>query len=146
MRPDDHYWPVPGVLAAGRWPRAQDLDWLEAIGVSTIINLTERPYEDERFEVIHMPVPEFMAPELEQVEQLCRLIAAADQTGAVYYVHCHAGCGRTGAMAACVLVHRDGLSARQAIDHVRGLRPCSIESDEQEDGVTAWEQYLAESG
>jgi len=146
MNPQDCYWPIPGLVVAGRWPGPRELDWLEAVGVSALINLTERPYEDERFHVIDMPIPEFMAPEIDQIEDLCRLVDAAEERGGVLYIHCYAGCGRTGTMAACLLVRREGLSARKAIDHIRSLRDCSIESDEQEDGVAAWEEYLREAG
>lgn len=45
-------------------------------------------------------------------------------------VHCHAGMGRSGAVAARLLVER-GMSPEQAIVTVRRARPGAIENDEQ---------------
>ncbi|MCA9506746.1 MAG: dual specificity protein phosphatase family protein, partial [Myxococcales bacterium] len=71
-----------------------------------------------------------------------QLVARAELDGDMLYMHCRAGCGRTGAMAACLLVRREGLRAGDAVDRIRALRDCSVESDEQEDGVAAWQEYL----
>ena len=54
-------------------------------------------------------------------------------------VHCLAGRGRTGTVLAAYFVHR-GLSAREAIQKVRDLRPGSIEVPEQEDAIRAFER------
>lgn len=45
-------------------------------------------------------------------------------------VHCHAGMGRSGAVAARLLVER-GVSPEQAIITIRRARPGAIENDEQ---------------
>ena len=87
-----------------------------------------------------------MAPELEQIEHLCSLVDTAEGHGRSLYVHCLAGCGRTGTMVACVLVYRHRLPADAAIRRVRELRPCSIESDGQEDAVAAWHRHLQDAG
>ena len=47
-------------------------------------------------------------------------------------LHCRAGLGRTGTVAARILIER-GLSAPDAIQHVRRVRPGSIETLSQED-------------
>jgi ADP-ribosyl-[dinitrogen reductase] hydrolase len=51
-------------------------------------------------------------------------------------IHCHAGMGRSGAVAARLLVER-GMSPEQAIITVRRARPGAIENDEQVQWVLA---------
>ena len=57
-------------------------------------------------------------------------------------VHCTAGLGRSGTMAAAYLVAH-GASSNEAIATVRELRPGSIETPEQEDAVRMYEAHLA---
>lgn len=51
--------------------------------------------------------------------------------GKTIVVHCQAGIGRTGLVAASALVWR-GMSPEDAISHVRAARPGAIETEEQE--------------
>jgi len=50
-------------------------------------------------------------------------------------VHCYWGRGRTGTMLAAYLVAVNEMYPDEAIDHIRRLRPFSIETDEQEEAV-----------
>ena len=52
-------------------------------------------------------------------------------------IHCHAGLGRTGLLAATFLVSM-GLTADSAIKTIRETRPGSIETTEQERYVKEW--------
>ncbi len=52
------------------------------------------------------------------------------------------GCGRTGTMLACCLMHHEGLSAIEAIDETRKRRKGSIENRKQEQAVIDYEQYM----
>jgi ADP-ribosyl-[dinitrogen reductase] hydrolase len=52
-------------------------------------------------------------------------------------VACMGGCGRTGTTVACLLVDA-GLEAGTAIDMVREVRPCALETPAQEAFVRAW--------
>jgi hypothetical protein len=49
-------------------------------------------------------------------------------------------------MIACYLVYRFRLDAEAAIVRVRDLRPCSIETDGQEDAVAEWALLMEEVG
>jgi hypothetical protein len=57
-------------------------------------------------------------------------------------VHCHAGLGRTGLVAACYLVHSDNLSAEDAVMLVRMKRPGSIQTKKQHKFVTLFQKAL----
>jgi protein-tyrosine phosphatase len=46
-------------------------------------------------------------------------------------VQCFGGCGRSG-MVALRLMRRTGLPADLALSHLRAIRPCAIETTEQE--------------
>ncbi len=53
------------------------------------------------------------------------------------YVHCYAGCGRTGTLISAYLILFRGLNAREAIEYYRGLRGCGPQSWEQEEFLYA---------
>src|SRR5262249_51143246 len=107
-------------------------------GVAVLVNLTDREYRDGRFRIHAIPVPDGAAPADEQIEQFCGLIARELAGPRIVYVHCFAGCGRTGTMIACYLVYREQLDPMAAIRRVRVTRPCSIETAEQADAVIRW--------
>ena len=52
-------------------------------------------------------------------------------------VHCYAGCGRTGTMLALWLMKNDDQfdDRSEIIDYIRIIRPCSIETTEQENVI-----------
>ena len=109
MLDDDSYWLINGLVLAGPWPRS--FDRLQLAGVTVIVNLTEREYQDERFTVRSIPVTDYLGPELEQVAELVDLVADAERAGDRVYLHCLAGCGRTGLLrqlqdrvALCIVV------------------------------------------
>ena len=47
------------------------------------------------------------------------------------YVHCYGGCGRTGTMLALYLIS-SGINGKDALEKIRSIRPCSVETEEQE--------------
>ena len=62
--------------------------------------------------------------------------------GMAVAIHCAAGLGRTGTVLAAYFVAK-GLSAREAVERVRQLRPGSVETVEQERAI---ERYAARAG
>jgi atypical dual specificity phosphatase len=128
-------------------PLPADLEFLRGKGVGGVVSLTVTPLDAKELAAaqmayLHEPVPDFTAPSVEQME---RIVAFIDdhrrERGQMVLVHCGAGLGRSGTVAACYLVH-DGLGAREAIDRVRQVRPHSVETAEQEDAVEAYARHL----
>ncbi len=79
---------------------------------------------------MNVPVPPFEDNWQVEGQQIIASLAAGERV----ILHCLAGLGRTGMIAARLLVDM-GMSAEQAIVEVRRLRPRAIQTTEQEDYV-----------
>jgi atypical dual specificity phosphatase len=121
----------------GAWP-IWHLDWLAGQGISVLVNLTERAYDDARFQIHRLPVRDGGAPTEAQISECCWLVRQALDAERAVYVHCFAGSGRTGTMMACYLVYAYRVDPTEAIASIRRLRPGSIETDPQENAVGDW--------
>lgn len=142
-------WIVEGELAAmpvpGRTrPLAEDADFLESRGIRTVISLTETPpsFEETPIQQVRIPVADFTAPTLQQMIEFVDVASDATGRGEPVAVHCTAGLGRSGTMAAVYLV-ANGATADEAIARVRELRPGSIETEDQENAVKQAEAHFS---
>lgn len=90
-------------------------------------------YRQAGLDVIHFPIPDFSTPSDEDAfdETLDRLETALRE-GRKVAVHCLAGVGRTGIVAACLARRVLDLSGEQAITWVREHIPGALESRGQE--------------
>ncbi|MHA1916838.1 MAG: phosphatase domain-containing protein [Candidatus Ranarchaeia archaeon] len=131
-------------ISGGSVPRtAYDVDFLYEKGIRTIISLTTHRLTgiDNRFKHVVVDIPDWGVPTVEQVKEIMKEIKLSWDRGEHVYVHCYAGCGRTGTILALVLIllngEKDGF---KAIQKVRKVRPCSLESTNQEEFVINFSQ------
>ena len=145
---------IEGVLAGCSRPfvrsggESDDLETFKRRGIAAIVSLTPTPLDCDAvaragFEYLHLPVPDFAAPKPGEMKRFVEFVRSVRDGGrGAVAVHCGSGLGRTGTMLACFLVS-EGRSAAEAIAEVRRLRPGSVETDEQETAVRAWEEHLS---
>jgi protein-tyrosine phosphatase len=127
----------PGRLIAGRHPCAwgQENAWSEVrdlarAGVTLFLDLTQEgeldPYSslvEPPARHVRMPIRDFSAPTREQLLATLDEIDEELGRGGLVYVHCWAGCGRTGVVVGSWLV-RHGADPKDALRRVaesRGL-------------------------
>lgn len=125
MRVDDKLW-------RGSAPGTDGYRYLADQGIRTVVDLrAERLSVAERalpeqagLSVARMPIRDGQTPTEQEVDRFVRLVRDAD--GPVY-VHCGAGVGRTGSMAAAYLVHTGQATATDAARRTVAVGPPSIE-------------------
>ena len=122
--------------------RDRDLAHLQHEGIRRLINLHEKPHPPSRlaeFGLVecHLPVPDFTAPTQPQLETAIAYVTAAVAAGERVAIHCGAGLGRSGTVAACYLVEL-GQDWRSAVAMVRAARPGAIETSSQLAAVAAY--------
>jgi protein-tyrosine phosphatase len=125
----------PGRLLAGRHPcalAAEDAaaavgDLLSA-GVTLFLDLTRRgelePYSalvPEPVRYLNMPIVDFSIPTRDGLVAILDEIDAELDAGGVVYVHCWAGCGRTGVVVGSWLV-RHGTEPGEALRRIAETR------------------------
>ena len=144
-------WLVEHKLAAMSYPESEDaFTLLSRIGIRALINLTEEPLSGEILRKVgilteYIPIVDFTAPTLKQVEQAIMMINFYIERNMPVAVHCIAGLGRTGTILACYLVG-EGKSADEAITIIRRWRPGSIETLDQEAVIHEYEQFRRSVG
>jgi protein tyrosine/serine phosphatase len=89
-------------------------------------------YNAHGFDVIYLPIPDFSTPKVDDLKDLVQQVLAHSRSGGAVAIHCHAGIGRTGMLAACLAKCGMGYSSEDAIQWVRDYIPGAIEVPGQE--------------
>lgn len=141
-------WILPRVLAGMERPGSyhaieDDVAMLSREGIRRVVSLTEHAIDDAPFRVAgirvhHVPVPDFDAPTALQALAVCEIVDAGARLGEASLLHCLAGLGRTGTLAACYLAHQGRLEGRAAIRAAREVEPGYIQSPRQEEFILAF--------
>jgi protein-tyrosine phosphatase len=90
-----------------------------------------------RFAIADMGVPR--EAQSEQFEAFVQDVVQRLEQGQNVVVHCRGGLGRTGTLAACVLIALGRHTSDEAIDAVRAARKGTVQTREQEDFVRIFE-------
>jgi protein tyrosine/serine phosphatase len=104
----------------GARPKEEDLKALAALGIKTIIDLTDnsREYEQPAVEAaglryINIPMVDKSFPRIEQINEFMKLVN--DPATGKFFVHCAGGRHRTGVVGAVYRFQRDGWNYDQAL-------------------------------
>ena len=143
-----------------RWERDLETDLKrlrEEYGVGVLVSLMEhdeysdleipelfREAKEQGMEVFYLPIPDYgvpNAPEDDDYRPFIEDVAKRIEEGETVVVHCRGGLGRSGLVAASVLVAL-GHSAEGAIRTVREAREGALETPDQEDRVRWFEMEL----
>lgn len=144
-------WIAPGRLVACSYPEPdRALSELRALGVQRLVNLTHRRHDPGTLatlgmDEVNLPVRDFTAPSQATLDAAVSAIRESHTAGRAVAIHCRGGLGRSGTVAAAWMTTQ-GLSAEEAIDHVRAIRPGSIETRRQERAVREFAARQMESG
>jgi protein-tyrosine phosphatase len=159
---------APGMWAGsvgGRWERnlAADMRALEEeYETNVLVSLMEdheyRGYqipellERDRFgdiEILRFAIKDMGVPqeaESERFQAFVRDVVQRLEQGQNVVVHCRGGLGRTGTLAACVLVALGRHTADEAIAAVREASKGTVQTREQEDFVRLFEETVRTRG
>ena len=128
----------------------EDLSRLAGMGATGLRSLVETKEFPDGFsaaicaaglEWIHLPIPDYGVPDADFMAGWRRLdLARRLRMGESWAIHCRAGLGRTGTIAALVLVE-SGASAADAIARIRREHDAAaVETEAQADFLIAREQ------
>jgi protein-tyrosine phosphatase len=97
---------------------------------------------------LHAPVADFSVPDdtfLARWPLLCKVLLARVARGERVFIHCRGGLGRSGLVAALVLIEA-GTAPAAALLAVRGVRPGAVETAEQERFVLGYGHQVWPAG
>lgn len=103
----------------GARPKPEDLQNLAALGIHTIIDLTDNSLKREKpaveaagMQYVNIAIPDKTNPSAEQISEFLKVVN--DPATGKFYVHCAGGRHRTGVMAAVYRFNHDNWNFDQA--------------------------------
>ena len=145
-RPDNFSWLIKNKLAGSAIPTSiKEIDWVIEQGVKSIVTIREEPLDDDwikNVNYLHVMSNDMGVPEFDDLTFAVDFIHQRLNDKEPVMVHCLAGQGRTGTILASYLVKYENMSADEAIEKVREIRPGSIQSYPQEEMIFRFEKSL----
>ncbi len=143
----------PLVLGSSN-PTKGQLKELYREGFRSIISLLDEREQSPNYDIgevgalgfrrYSIPLEDFSVPMLDDFKTFLKAVHRALEEGKVL-VHCRAGLGRTGTMAAAYWIGK-GLSVNEAIKKIRRSNPGVVETEEQEDSLYELEAFISSWG
>jgi protein-tyrosine phosphatase len=138
-RTEEFTWIVKNKLAVSWWPDPPVFKRYEKEGIKVIINCSEFNNEKDvpqRFIYHHINVPDYGLPTEKQIKYFLELCKHHGQQNEAIVVHCVAGCGRTGQFAVLWAAYNGYIpKGMDPVKWIRNLRPCSLETREQQENA-----------
>jgi protein-tyrosine phosphatase len=138
-RTEEFTWIVKNKLAVSWWPDPPVLKRYEKEGIKVIINCSEfnnKKDIPQRFIYHHINVPDYGLPTEKQIKYFLEISNLHRQRKEAIVVHCVAGCGRTGQFAVVWAAYNGYIPKRMdPVKWIRKLRPCSLETREQQENA-----------
>ena len=118
---------LPYRLWVGSERDSQNLEAARRHGVSLVVNCTRNiPFKVPGIKHYRVPIDDHRDERVTFVKHLPRAVALIDEhlsKGGGVLVHCYAGVSRSASVAAAYLMHKEGLTPRQALSRIRRLKP-----------------------
>ncbi|MDQ3853979.1 MAG: dual specificity protein phosphatase family protein [Thermoproteota archaeon] len=147
-RPTNFSWVTEDKLAGSGLPVTHDeFKWLIDKGIKSIVTVREVPLPSQwidgtDIDYLHLMVEDYGVPNMEVLDEAVNYIDNKIQNGKPVLVHCAAGKGRTGALLAAYMIKKENLTAEQALEKIRLMRPGSVQSVTQETALSMYEKYV----
>jgi len=143
------WWIAEPRLLGSSNPGSGEIEALAREGFLLVVSLLEEAEQAPNYDLAlveslnlerhNIPVRDFQPPTNDQLTQFVQLLDDVSPKRVV--VHCLGGSGRTGTFAAAYWIAR-GMTARDAVLHVRKAKPTAIETREQLVALSAFERNL----
>lgn len=134
--------PLPGAGGDYGWDLEHVREWTPALVLSLVTQVEFLQAGAQRFgqdlqdrgtRWVHMPIRDFGVPDRSFAENWPTVSDQARRAlmgGGRVLVHCRGGCGRSG-MVALRLMIEAGEAPDEALERLRAVRPCAVETDPQ---------------
>lgn len=162
--PRNMSWIIPGKVAGSSMPkREEQIKGFEEFGITTVINMMDENevklsiYKNSPISHHIFGIPNRTAPSIQMMDTIMNIMEDTVGLGGSVLIHCGGGVGRAGTVLACYIL-KHGITgklnrnfatqltynATSCVEELRKLRPKSIESDEQEKGISDYNSHLWE--